>query len=85
MYEEHTDRIQEQYDQQKELEASMARMEALGQVPAEELSHGQVIIDPEGNEATVIRIQRMDHERGLLHTDLGKAVVPLNQKFTVIP
>lgn len=57
----------------------------LGRVPAEELSHGQRIIDPEGNEATVIRIRRMDHQRGRLETDLGVAVVALSQKFPIVP
>ena len=59
-------------------------VEPLGQVPAEELSHGQQIIDPEGNVATVIRIRRVDHQRGRLETDLGVAVVDLNQKFPVL-
>ncbi|QKY80326.1 hypothetical protein SEA_MERCEDES_26 [Microbacterium phage Mercedes] len=51
---------------------------------AEDLKHNDRIIDPEGNEATVIRIQRIDHQRGRLHTDLGIAIVPLNQKFPVV-
>lgn len=57
---------------------------AIKRVKAEDLDHGQVIVDPEGNQSTVIRIQRMDHLRGLLHTDAGKAVVPLDQLFPVI-
>lgn len=54
------------------------------QVKAEDLQHNDVIVDPEGNEATVIRIRRMDHKRGRLETDLGVAVVALNQKFPVL-
>lgn len=57
---------------------------AIRNIKAEDLDHGQVIIDPEGNRATVIRIQRMDHLRGLLKTDLGSAVVPLDQPFPVV-
>ncbi|QIN93850.1 hypothetical protein SEA_ALAKAZAM_28 [Microbacterium phage Alakazam] len=58
---------------------------ALPTKKAEDLEHMDRIIDPEGNEATVIRIRRMDHQRGRLETDLGVAVVPLNQKFPVLP
>lgn len=57
----------------------------IGRIKAEDLEHGQHIIDPEGNEATVIRIQRIDHQRGRLSTDQGVAVVPLNQMFPVLP
>ncbi|QBZ72896.1 hypothetical protein SEA_PRINCEPHERGUS_27 [Microbacterium phage PrincePhergus] len=57
---------------------------ALKQVKAEDLQHGQVIIDPEGNQARVIRIRRVDHQRGRLETDLGVAVVPLGQRFPVL-
>ncbi|WNN95821.1 hypothetical protein SEA_CHIKPIC_27 [Microbacterium phage ChikPic] len=50
-------------------------------IKAEDLTKGQVIIDPEGNEATVIRIRRIDHQRGRLETDLGVAVVGLEDRF----
>ena len=53
------------------------------QVMAYRLKHGDVILDPEGNEATVIRIQRVDHLRGRLTTDRGVAIVPLDQAFPV--
>ncbi|AUX83052.1 hypothetical protein PBI_BANDIK_28 [Microbacterium phage Bandik] len=53
------------------------------QVKAENLEHGMEIIDPEGNEATVIRIRRVDHLRGRLETDLGVAVVDLDMQFPV--
>lgn len=58
---------------------------AMQQKKAEDLEHNDVIIDPEGNEATVIRIRRMDHQRGRLETDLGVAVVALSDKFTIVP
>lgn len=76
-----TDIFQERYDHYKE--DTMAK--PLGRIKAEDLDHGQRIIDPEGNEATVVRIQRIDHQRGRLTTDLGVAVVPLNQMFPVLP
>lgn len=57
----------------------------LKQVKAEDLKHMDRIIDPEGNEARVIRIRRMDHQRGRLETDLGVAVVQLTDKFPVLP
>ncbi|AXH48599.1 hypothetical protein SEA_SANSA_26 [Microbacterium phage Sansa] len=50
-------------------------------IKAEDLTKGQVIIDPEGNEATVIRIRRIDHQRGRLETDLGVSVVGLEERF----
>lgn len=53
-------------------------------IKASDLTKGQVIVDPEGNEATVIRIRRIDHERGRLETDLGVAVVGLNDKFPLV-
>lgn len=53
-------------------------------VKAEDLQHNDVIIDPEGNEARVIRLRRIDHERGRLETDLGTAVVKLNHEFPVL-
>lgn len=53
-------------------------------VKAEDLVSGQVIIDPEGNEATVRRVMRLDHKRGRLETDLGVAVVPLGMAFPVL-
>lgn len=54
------------------------------QVKSEDLDTGMVIVDPEGNEAVVYRIMRVDHERGRLETDLGVRVVPLNQSFPVV-
>lgn len=54
-------------------------------VKAADLKHGDHIIDPEGNEATVIRVRRVDHKRGRLETDLGVAVVALDDKFPVLP
>lgn len=53
------------------------------QVKAEDLEHGDEIIDPEGNEAVVIRVRRVDHLRGRLETDLGVAVVDLDMHFPV--
>ncbi|QWS69693.1 hypothetical protein SEA_WILLIAMSTRONG_26 [Microbacterium phage WilliamStrong] len=58
---------------------------AMQQKKAEDLEHNDVIIDPEGNEATVIRVRRMDHQRARLETDLGVAVVQLTDKFTLVP
>lgn len=54
------------------------------QKKAEDLEHNDVIIDPEGNEARVIRLRRLDHKRGRLETDLGVAVVQLSEKFPVL-
>jgi hypothetical protein len=51
---------------------------------AQALEHGEVIIDPDGNEAAVIRVRWMDHKRCRLETDLGVVVVPLIQKFQVV-
>lgn len=51
---------------------------------AEDLEHGQVIIDPEGNEATVIRYRWVDHQRGRLETDLGVKVVQHSDRFPVV-
>lgn len=53
------------------------------QVKAEDLQHGDVILDPEGNEATVVRVRRTDHERGRLETDRGLRVVLLAETFSV--
>lgn len=53
-------------------------------IKAEDLTKGQVIIDPEGNEATVIRIRRIYHQRGRLLTDMGVAVVQRTQLWPVI-
>lgn len=55
------------------------------QVKAEDLKHMDRIIDPEGNEATVTRVRRVDHKRGRLETDQGVAVVQLTDKFPVLP
>lgn len=57
----------------------------LAQKKAADLEHNDVIIDPEGNEARVIRIRRLDHQRGRLETDLGVAVVQLSDKFPIAP
>lgn len=51
---------------------------------AEDLIHGNRIIDPEGNTATVRRIRRIDHQRGLLETDLGVAQVGLDDTFELV-
>lgn len=55
------------------------------QVKAEDLKHMDHIVDPEGNEATVIRVRRLDHQRARLETDLGVAVVQLSDRFPVLP
>lgn len=49
----------------------------------EDLNHNDVIIDPEGNEARVIRVRRIDHLRAKLETDIGARVVALKDKFPV--
>lgn len=51
---------------------------------AEDLVNGDVIIDPEGNETKVLRIRRIDHQRGRLETESGVAVVQLDKKFPVV-
>jgi len=59
----------------------------MGKLPtkrAEDLEHDEVIIDPNGDEAVVIRYRWMDHKRGRLETDLGVAVVPHAQRFTIV-
>lgn len=48
---------------------------------AEDLIHGNRIIDPEGNVATVRRVRRIDHQRCLVETDLGVAQVDLDTTF----
>ena len=48
---------------------------------AQDLKHNDRIIDPEGNIATVIRIRRLDHQRGRLETNLGVAQVGLTDLF----
>ncbi|WNM75074.1 hypothetical protein SEA_MORRIGAN_29 [Microbacterium phage Morrigan] len=50
----------------------------------DQLQHNDVIIDPEGNEARVIRVRRIDHQRAKLETDIGDRVVALADKFPVI-
>ena len=60
-------------------------MDALKSKKAEDLELNDVIIDPEGNEARVIRMRRIDHQRGRLETDLGVAVVQLSDKFPIAP
>lgn len=57
---------------------------SLPQVKVEDLKHGMFILDPEGNDAQVIRVRRIDHERARLETDMGVAVVALSDKFPVI-
>ena len=52
---------------------------------AEDLGHGDHIIAPDGTEATVIRVRRIDHQRGRLETDMGVAVVALDDEFPVLP
>ncbi|WNN95229.1 hypothetical protein SEA_TINYMAN4_28 [Microbacterium phage Tinyman4] len=56
----------------------------LPQVKVEDLQHGQFIIDPEGNDARVIRVRRIDRKRARLETDMGVAVVNLDDKFPVV-
>lgn len=51
---------------------------------AEDLIHGNRIIDPEGNIAIVRRIRRIDHQRGLLETNLGIAQVGLEDTFQLV-
>lgn len=51
---------------------------------AEDLIRRNKIIDPEGNIATVTRIRRIDHQRGLLETDLGVSQVGLKDIFKVV-
>lgn len=51
----------------------------------DQLEHNDVIIDPEGNEARVIRVRRIDHQRAKLETDIGARVVALADKFPVLP
>jgi len=50
-------------------------------IKASDLTNGTLIIDPEGNTARVVRMRRIDHERGRLETDLGVAVVALDDEF----
>lgn len=59
--------------------------QAAKQTKVEDLNHNDVIIDPEGNEARVIRVRRIDHLRAKLETDLGTAIVNLADKFPVLP
>jgi len=63
----------------------MSNNNALKQVKVEDLKHGQFIVDPEGNDAQVIRVRRLDHQRAHLETDMGVAVVMLSDKFPVLP
>lgn len=55
------------------------------QTKVENLQHNDVIVDPEGNEARVIRVRRIDHQRAKLETDLGAKVVALADTFPVLP
>ncbi len=51
---------------------------------AQDLIHGNRIIDPEGEVAIVRRIRRIDHQRGLLETDRGVAQVGLEDVFQLV-
>lgn len=51
---------------------------------AQDLELNDVIIDPEGNEARVIRYRWIDHKRGRLSTDLGEKVVNHADRFPVV-
>lgn len=50
-------------------------------IKVSDLNHNDRIIDPEGNAARVIRVRRIDHERARLETDLGVAIVALDDTF----
>ena len=50
-------------------------------IKASDLTTGTIIIDPEGNRARVIRLRRIDHQRGRLETDLGIRIVALDDEF----
>ena len=50
-------------------------------IKVSDLKHNDRIIDPEGNAARVIRVRRVDHERARLETDLGVAIVALDDAF----
>lgn len=50
-------------------------------IKASDLQHNDMIIDPEGNTARVIRLRRIDHLRGRLETDRGIALVALDDTF----
>lgn len=52
-------------------------------IKAEDLKHNDKIIDPEGEPCTVIRLRRIDHQRGKLETNRGVAIVPLDQLFAL--
>lgn len=53
-------------------------------IKAENLEKGMVIAaGHDGEDATVIRIRRIDHERGRLETDKGVAVVLLGEVFPI--
>lgn len=50
-------------------------------IKAEELAHGDVIIDPDGNRATVRWYQWVDENRGRLSTDLGVKICQHTDRF----
>ena len=50
-------------------------------IKVSDLNHNDRIIDPDGNTARVIRVRRIDHQRARLETDLGVAVVALDDTF----
>lgn len=50
-------------------------------IKVSDLNHNDRIIDPEGNPARVIRVRRIDHQRARLETDLGVAIVALDDTF----
>ncbi|QKN87788.1 hypothetical protein NEBULOUS_27 [Microbacterium phage Nebulous] len=63
----------------------MGKVNSFPTKKAQELEHGDVIIDPEGNEAHVIRYRWVDHQRGRLETDLGIKVVKHSDRFPLMP
>lgn len=52
---------------------------------ARDLEHMDRIIDPDGNVAVVMRLRWVDHLRGQLETDLGRARVLLDEEFELAP
>lgn len=59
----------------------MARRKGYQMVKAADLEHLDIIVDPEGHQATVYRVRMMDHQRARLETDRGVAVVMLEDTF----
>jgi hypothetical protein len=52
-------------------------------VLAIDLQHMDVIIDPDGKEATVWRASRVDHVRCRIETNLGVHVAYMDESFQV--